>query len=154
VAQIEREAPATPHGTITGQVWNLDVRYPDAIAKPERGLFRSRTPVMHNVAHVPSLAPSDDDPTIVQLRAELATAIHERDGWQKAAEDWQKVAEDALARDVSLRVRRLRHSARISSTELSRKLGLARGTVSAAECERKLPPALERWCDEQEKGGV
>ena len=40
VAQLHVAFPEDPHGTITGTIWNLDVRQPDLIYKPLRGLFR------------------------------------------------------------------------------------------------------------------
>jgi hypothetical protein len=40
VAKLEQAFPHDPHGTITGSVWNLDVRVPDRVYKPSRGLFR------------------------------------------------------------------------------------------------------------------
>jgi hypothetical protein len=41
VSLIERESPETPHGTVTGNIWDLHVRFPDEVTKPDRGLFKS-----------------------------------------------------------------------------------------------------------------
>ena len=40
VAGLHVAVPDDPHGTITGSIWNLDVRFPERIYKPARGLFR------------------------------------------------------------------------------------------------------------------
>ena len=40
VAQLQKEFPDDPYGTITGTVWNLDARFSQEIYKPSRGLFR------------------------------------------------------------------------------------------------------------------
>lgn len=39
VAAIEKKHPGTPHGTVTGAVWNLDARFPSEISKAAKGLF-------------------------------------------------------------------------------------------------------------------
>ena len=38
--QLKDNFPNTPHGTITGSIWNLDVKKPDEVYKAARGLFR------------------------------------------------------------------------------------------------------------------
>lgn len=38
-AHIQKRHPETPNGTVRGAVWDLDVRFPEQIVKPGRGLF-------------------------------------------------------------------------------------------------------------------
>jgi hypothetical protein len=40
IRQLKEGFPNTPHGTIAGSVWNLDIKKPDKVYKAARGLFR------------------------------------------------------------------------------------------------------------------
>jgi len=40
IATLKAAFPEDPHGTITGTVWNIDIRFPEEIYKPSRGVFR------------------------------------------------------------------------------------------------------------------
>ena len=51
VTEILRRAPETPKNTIQGSIWNLDVAFPQQVAKPSRGVFAPA-----NIVVPPSLA--------------------------------------------------------------------------------------------------
>ena len=60
IKKLKEDFPKTPHGTITGSIWNLDAKRPDEIYKAARGLFR----------HV-----SFREPEVIEKEREIPTKI-------------------------------------------------------------------------------
>ena len=66
VTTLKAAFPEDPHGTITGTVWNLNIRFPEEIYKPSRGVFRLTKFSTESSDEQPTLAASTMPPKAIR----------------------------------------------------------------------------------------